>query len=325
MDAIILLVAVVIVAFMFGAIIGSFLNVVALRGLSGESIVLPPSKCPKCGNKLMPWHNIPILSYLFLRGKCAFCKEHISIQYPIVEFITGLFAVGVLFKYQFNLAGLFAFTILCILLVMSVTDIKEKVIITTHAWVLIAVGLVFHSVNTYFALDGVTTFNATTIFKLPIIQSFLGALAGIAIMELFAATGHLLKKGRAFGLGDTFIAAGLGAFFGVKGLVLSLILSIAIQVGFFLPKFFIKLAKQKDYQTLVALSLFIVASIGSAYALYNLYMPEFLQYIILIVLAGLGIWACVGVIRGLKQEGENVTVLPFGPAMAIAAVIVMFL
>ena len=69
----------------FGLCLGSFYNVVILRSLSGESIVFPPSKCPKCGNKLKPWHNIPVLSYIFLRGKCHFCKEPISILYPIIE------------------------------------------------------------------------------------------------------------------------------------------------------------------------------------------------------------------------------------------------
>ena len=80
-----------------GLCLGSFYNVVILRSLSGESIVFPPSKCPKCGNKLKPWHNIPVLSYIFLRGKCAFCKEKISIQYPLIELTTMiLFAVSFL-------------------------------------------------------------------------------------------------------------------------------------------------------------------------------------------------------------------------------------
>ena len=75
-----------------GLCLGSFYNVVILRSLSNESIVFPSSKCPKCGEKLKPWHNIPVLSYIFLRGKCAFCKEKISLQYPLVELTTmGLF------------------------------------------------------------------------------------------------------------------------------------------------------------------------------------------------------------------------------------------
>ena len=73
-----------------GLCIGSFLNVVILRTISGESIVFLSSKCPKCQHPLKWWHNIPVLSYIILRGKCGFCKEHISIQYPIIEIITAL-------------------------------------------------------------------------------------------------------------------------------------------------------------------------------------------------------------------------------------------
>ena len=102
------LIVLILFIFAFGAIIGSFLNVVILRAFSGESIVLPPSKCPKCHNKLKWWHNIPILSYLLLRGKCWFCKEKISIQYPIIEFITGLIFVAIFFKYGLRIESLFA-------------------------------------------------------------------------------------------------------------------------------------------------------------------------------------------------------------------------
>ncbi|UKI41233.1 MAG: prepilin peptidase [Candidatus Melainabacteria bacterium] len=84
--------------FVIGLCIGSFLNVVILRGLADESIVFPPSKCPKCLNKLKWYHNIPIFSYVFLRGKCAFCHEKISIQYPIIEFLNGLILWCIIFK-----------------------------------------------------------------------------------------------------------------------------------------------------------------------------------------------------------------------------------
>ena len=71
----------------FGLCFGSFFNVVILRSLSGESIVFPGSKCPKCGNRLKPWHNIPVLSYVLLGGKCAFCKNKIGLSFntrPII-------------------------------------------------------------------------------------------------------------------------------------------------------------------------------------------------------------------------------------------------
>ncbi len=82
------------VIFIFGTMIGSFLNVVIYRIPKGESIVFPSSKCQSCQTPLKWWHNIPIFSWLFLRGKCYFCHEKISVQYPVVEFLTGIiFAV----------------------------------------------------------------------------------------------------------------------------------------------------------------------------------------------------------------------------------------
>jgi prepilin signal peptidase PulO-like enzyme (type II secretory pathway) len=76
--------------FLFGLIIGSFLNVCILRIPGGKSIVMPASACPKCAAPIRPYDNIPVLSYLFLRGKCRNCKTPISPMYPLVELITGI-------------------------------------------------------------------------------------------------------------------------------------------------------------------------------------------------------------------------------------------
>ena len=86
------------IVFIFGIMIGSFLNVVIYRIPKGESIVFPASKCQSCQNALKWWHNIPIFSWLLLKGKCYFCKEKISAQYPIVEFLTGLIFVALYVK-----------------------------------------------------------------------------------------------------------------------------------------------------------------------------------------------------------------------------------
>lgn len=74
----------------FGLVIGSFLNVVAYRLPRGESLVKPPSHCPSCDYRLRPWDNVPLLSWLFLRGRCRSCKERISARYPLIELITAL-------------------------------------------------------------------------------------------------------------------------------------------------------------------------------------------------------------------------------------------
>lgn len=80
-------------SFLFGACVGSFLNVVAYRIPAGKSIVHPPSACPKCGHRLAAWDNIPVLGWLLLRGKCRYCKAPVSARYPLIEFFTAsLFA-----------------------------------------------------------------------------------------------------------------------------------------------------------------------------------------------------------------------------------------
>jgi len=86
------------IVFIFGTLIGSFLNVVIYRIPKGESVVFPASKCQSCQTALKWYHNIPIFSWLFLRGKCAFCKEPISKQYPIVELTTGLIFLALFLK-----------------------------------------------------------------------------------------------------------------------------------------------------------------------------------------------------------------------------------
>ena len=126
--------------FAVGLCIGSFLNVVVLRGLSGESIIFPASKCPKCGNKLKWWMNIPVLSYLIIRGKCHYCREHVSIQYPIVEFLTGLFFLLIFLKFNITLQTLFYITGFSLFMIMAVTDIKESVIFDFHGYLLILSG-----------------------------------------------------------------------------------------------------------------------------------------------------------------------------------------
>src|ERR1700678_2383568 len=85
--------------FLFGLIIGSFLNVCILRIPSGKSIVLPASACPKCGEPIRPYDNIPVLSYLLLGGKCRGCKTKISWMYPLVELLTGLLFLGCFYAF----------------------------------------------------------------------------------------------------------------------------------------------------------------------------------------------------------------------------------
>ncbi len=158
-----------IIIFTVGACIGSFLNVVALRGLSGESVVFPNSKCPLCKEPIKWYDNIPILSYIILRGKCRNCKGKISIQYPIIEALTAILFLTIFLFFGFSLKTLLFWILICISEVICITDIKEHVALSVHLWILIFVSLI-----TSFVLYGFKSY----LFIL------LGGLCGFLVMEI---------------------------------------------------------------------------------------------------------------------------------------------
>ena len=209
----------------FGLCFGSFYNVVILRSLSGESIVFPPSKCPKCGAKLLFWHNIPVISFLILRGKCYFCREKISIQYPMVELITMLLFGCSFLKYGMTYTTLFVIFWLSCLLIMTATDIKEKLVDCNIAIAVCISGIIYAGLTA--GWHGVWL-------------SLLGIVTGAFIMEVVARLGYLFAKTRAMGEADTYVAAALGSIFGVCGTVAVLkllLLSIVVSMLFVIPVF----------------------------------------------------------------------------------------
>ncbi len=123
MDALLIILVVV-----FGLLVGSFLNVVIYRVPRRESIVLPASHCPKCEHELATRDNIPLVSYLLQRGKCRYCGDPISIQYPLVEAAASLIGVAAYLVYGLTLEFALAVSFLLILLTVSVIDIHHKII-----------------------------------------------------------------------------------------------------------------------------------------------------------------------------------------------------
>jgi leader peptidase (prepilin peptidase)/N-methyltransferase len=111
-------------AFVFGAVIGSFLNVLIVRIPKGENIAFPPSHCPTCDHALKWHHNIPLLSWIVLKGRCAFCQSPISRLYPTVELITGLLYATVALKTGLGAEWLVVSTVFALLLALSVIDFK---------------------------------------------------------------------------------------------------------------------------------------------------------------------------------------------------------
>jgi leader peptidase (prepilin peptidase)/N-methyltransferase len=112
--------------FLFGTLFGSFLNVLILRIPRDENIAFPASHCFTCNTPLKPWHNIPLFSWLFLRGKCAFCKAPISAQYPIIELLSGLIFVTIAYKMGISISAAFVALTFLILLALSMIDFRYK-------------------------------------------------------------------------------------------------------------------------------------------------------------------------------------------------------
>lgn len=328
------LIAILALVFITGLCIGSFLNVVILRTLSEESIVFPASKCPKCQTTLKWWHNIPVLSYILLRGKCAFCKEPISIQYPIIELITGIIYTILFMKFGVSFDTLFAWIFAALLIVIAGTDIKEKVVYDVHTYTLIGFGLLYAVVVTATAIYQIHVagtpieFSKYILLNNPLSMSILGAIEGALILEICARAGYLVAGTRAFGEGDTFIAAGLGALFGWRTLLVVLALSVLIQVVLFLPIFVKGLIQNKDFKTLISFVLFCAYAI-TFYSLqhFRIITPEniIIYTIGALILAALGITSCIFIFKGLREKPENRTYLPFGPAMVAAAFVALIL
>lgn len=115
-------------AALLGAAFGSFLNVLIYRLPQGASLSFPASHCPKCQRALKIWHNIPIVSWLFLRGRCAYCKASIAFQYPLIELISLLLFVWVYLQFGWNVTALFTALSLLMLLALSLIDWRYKMV-----------------------------------------------------------------------------------------------------------------------------------------------------------------------------------------------------
>lgn len=315
-------------AFVIGLCIGSFLNVVVLRGLSGESIVLPPSHCTKCNHKLAWYDNIPLISYLFLRGKCRYCQEKISIQYPLVELFTAIVFAGIFYKYGFNLNMFFLMAASALCIVLAVTDIKEKVILDGHAYILAVLGIVYN----FFNIGAENTTKITfwllglkiTIYQ-AFIYSILGLIAGFVVMAAIAGVSKLITKRDCFGEGDAYILAALGAFFGIANAILILILSIFIWGGLAVPVFLYKWYKDKNYKIFSAIILFIVAAVLFAAGEYfDIFTSNLFHWFAYILVASIGLYCCQLLVKSIKV-GNKLSVIPYGPALIFGAFVIIFL
>jgi len=131
-------------SFVFGLVFGSFLNVVIYRLKNGRNIIFGRSFCPECETTLKWRDLVPLLSFIYLRSRCRYCRKKISWQYPIVEILSGFIWVGVFYKFGVSLANIYYLFILSLFLVIAVYDFKWKIIPDKIVYPAIAVVLVYN-------------------------------------------------------------------------------------------------------------------------------------------------------------------------------------
>ena len=193
----------------FGLIIGSFLNVCIVRIPREKSVVFPPSACPKCGNKLSWYHNIPVISYLALMGKCAFCRSRISPRYPLVELLTMGAFLAVYFYQPHWQAWPFHFYLMAGLIVSTFVDLEHWIIPDVVTLPGIGIGLV----------------GSLIIPGQGIVEHILGMLVGGGALLMIGLVYAKWKNVEGIGGGDIKLLAMAGAFLGISGALTTLILS----------------------------------------------------------------------------------------------------
>ena len=197
------------VLFLLGAIAGSFLNVCIYRIPAGESVVKPRSRCGECRTPIRPYDNVPILSYLILRGRCRGCGARISLRYPLVETLTGAAAVATYALHGWSLASPVSFAFVCALIVISLIDLDHQIIPNVISIPGIAIGFLAA------LLVGEPSWRS----------SLIGLLLGGGVLWLVAELYFRFTGREGMGGGDVKLLAMIGAFLGWPAVPVTLLLA----------------------------------------------------------------------------------------------------
>ncbi|MBL7067212.1 MAG: prepilin peptidase [Candidatus Marinimicrobia bacterium] len=206
--------------FLIGAIVGSFLNSAIYRLPRRKSLLFPGSYCPQCGHKIHYWDNVPLLSYLVLKGKCRHCRKNIPVRYLLVELLTASLFTVFYILYGLSYEFLFYITLLIVLIIVTFTDLETKrvlnIVVFTGAVLAFYMSLIFWPLN--------------------FIYSLIGFLTGGGVLIFWAVIGKLLFKKESLGYGDIKLAAMIGIFLGLQNTLLALFLSfsLATLIGIFM-------------------------------------------------------------------------------------------
>ena len=195
------------IVFIFGAVVGSFLNVCIARLPKGESVVSPPSHCPLCNTPIPFYDNVPLLSHVYLRGRCRFCRERISPRYFIVEFLMAILAVLLLSQLGLGLAFVVNFVLVAALIVITFIDLDVRIVPDVISLPGIGLGLLSSIVQYQWPIDRLSNLPSP-------MSSLLGIIVGGGSLLLVAWAYQFFTGIEGMGGGDIKLLAMIGAFLG---------------------------------------------------------------------------------------------------------------
>jgi leader peptidase (prepilin peptidase)/N-methyltransferase len=214
--------------FLFGTFVGSFLNVCITRIPEDISIVTPRSRCPRCGTPIKPYDNVPVFAWLWLRGKCRACGAAISAMYPLIELATGLLFVAAFLEFGITQTTVKWLFFTCLILILTVTDLRVRLLPDVVNWPGFAAGLMFSAfVPPDHGLAGVLLGKLLQArvpgFAAGILDGILGAAFGSFLLWGLAAGYKAVRGHEGMGMGDVKMIAMIGAFLGLRGTFLTLL------------------------------------------------------------------------------------------------------
>jgi leader peptidase (prepilin peptidase)/N-methyltransferase len=215
-----------VISFILGLIIGSFLNVCIGRIPERQSLILPSSHCPVCNTPLKPLDLIPVFSWIFLKGRCRYCGTKISVQYLLVELLTGCLFLLNYIMLGMSINFLFSIIITSLLITISFIDFRHYIIPDVLNITLLITVVIFRIV----------------IWNGNILDPVLGLVAGGGLFLLI----HILTKGRGMGLGDVKLIGVLGLYFGLAETMVTVGLSFIIGAVIMMVLLLTKIKKRKD-------------------------------------------------------------------------------
>ncbi len=211
------------IIFAFGAAVGSFLNVVIYRLPAGLSLLHPPSRCPTCLHPLSPQDNVPVLGWLWLRGRCRYCRTPISWRYPAIEALTGALFVAALWQFDLSWHALAAWLLISWLLALAWIDLDTLTLPNALTQSGLLLGIAMQGI-----LGATSPEGSIATMVTGMMGAIAGAVLGLWLFDLISLLGAMAAGLTVMGGGDAKLAAMLGAWLGWQGMLLSSFLACAL-------------------------------------------------------------------------------------------------